>query len=238
VTDGLVELRIEDSVATVTLARPEAGNRVTRAMMLDLRDAIGEAARADIVVLQGRGADFTLGRDQSERPAGVSRAESLGLILDVNRALGELGGVTVALVRGRALGFGSGLALHCDLVLAADTAVFGFDELAHGFPPLVVQSYLTRYIPRKQAADLILTGRAVPALEARALGMVSRVVGDAELEPAGAALVKRLAGTDARALRRAKRFFAEIDEVPLADRPRHGLDELVAWFDARVEAVR
>jgi enoyl-CoA hydratase/carnithine racemase len=200
-------------------------------MMLELVSCLEEAtAGAEVVVLRAAGADFTLGRDQSERVPGVSREENLRLILDVNRLLAEFDGVTVAVVRGRALGFGSGLALHSDLVVAADTAVLGFDELVHGFPPLVVLSYLTRHVPHKAALDLVLTARQVPAPEARLLGMVSRVVPEPELEATADALVARLLGFDARAVRGVKRFMRSIEDVPPDARPAHALGELVAWF--------
>ncbi|HZD65476.1 MAG TPA: enoyl-CoA hydratase/isomerase family protein, partial [Acidimicrobiales bacterium] len=131
--------------------------------------------------------------------------------------------------RGRALGFGSGLVLHCDLAVAGDTAVFGFNEIAHGFPPLIVESYLARYVGEKAALDLVLTGRPVPAWEARSLGMIARVVPDDQLDAAGAALVERLAGLDQRALRAAKSFLRDVVDVPAEERPTYGLEELLRW---------
>ena len=148
-----VDLRRHGRTAHVTLDRPDAGNRLTRAMMEELIETLQAVGEADVLVLAGAGDDFCLGRDQSERPAGVSPKDNLGLILKANAAVRDFPGISVALVQGRALGFGSGLALQCDLVLAADTAALGFDEISHGFPPLIVQSYLRYYVPEKVALD-------------------------------------------------------------------------------------
>jgi enoyl-CoA hydratase/carnithine racemase len=228
-TEG-VSLSVEGRVATVTIDRPETGNRITRAMMLALSDHLLAAAdSADVLVIRGTGEDFCLGRDQAERPAGTTPEENLWLILQANAALDEFPGVSVTVVQGRANGFGAGMVLHSDIAVAADTAVLRFDEIAHGFPPLIVMSYLSDYVPHKPAIDLVLTGRPVPALEARDLGMVSRAVSAGQLDATADAIVASLAAADVRALRRAKRFFGELHDVPVPERPRYGLEQLVHW---------
>jgi enoyl-CoA hydratase/carnithine racemase len=228
-----VDLRRDGRTAHVTLDRPDAGNRVTRVMMEELIETLQAVGEADVLVLAGAGDDFCLGRDQSERPAGVSPKDNLGLILKANAAVRDFSGISVALVHGRALGFGSGLALQCDLALAADTAALGFDEISHGFPPLLVQSYLRYYVPEKVALDLVLTGRRLPAHEAQKAGMVSRVVAAADLGAAGAALTERLCSLDPDALRRAKSFSRELAAVPREDRGEFGLEAIVAWQTGR-----
>lgn len=233
-TEQLIDSRQEGRVAYVTLNRPQASNLVTYAMSVQLADALRAAtADSDVLVVAANGDDFTLGRDQSERPAGVSPADGLAKILEVNALLREYAGISVALVRGRALGFGSGLVLHCDVAVAGTSAIFGFDEIRHGFPPLIVQAYLTRYVPVKVALDLVLTGRMLTAAEARDAGIVARVVADGEVASTGAELVAQLAASDASALSRAKRFFTEIDAVAPDDRPAYGMQELVAWRQSR-----
>ena len=228
-SEQLIKSERDGGVVQVTFDRPAARNLVTYEMMGQLIEALRAAKSADVLVIRASGEDFTLGRDQSERPAGVTPAASLERITEVNGLLSALEGVSVAVVRGRALGFGSGLAVQCDITLASDTAVFGFDEIRHGFPPLVVESYLTRYVPRKAALDLVLTGRRIPASEAHALGLVSRVVPDSDLDAAGGALVAGLCAANPSALRRAKGFLAEIDGVPEAERGPYGVRELVSW---------
>ncbi|MBO0877734.1 MAG: enoyl-CoA hydratase/isomerase family protein, partial [Pseudonocardia sp.] len=135
-------------VARIVLDRADHANALTYAAMRGLIDALETAhdSGADVLVLNGSGADLTIGRDKGERVPGVSRADNLRLILRANELLGGFPGASVAVVRGRALGFGTGLALHSDIALAADTAVLGFDELAAGLPPLVVLTYLYRHV--------------------------------------------------------------------------------------------
>lgn len=228
----LVQVEIDGPAAYVTLNRPDEQNKITYAMMRALVSALEQAKDSDILVVRANGDDFCLGRDQSEKPEGVTPAQNLGAISEVNALVDGFAGVSISLVRGRAVGFGSGLAAQCDLTVASVTAQLGFDEISHGFPPLVVQTWLTRYVSRKVALDLVLTGRRVPAAEAKELGLVTRVVQDAELDAVGAAIVAGLSASNASALRRAKSFLNEIDDVPLADRGAHGVSELVAWRKA------
>jgi enoyl-CoA hydratase/carnithine racemase len=225
----LVTLDQRGGVSHVTLNRAHAHNLITHAMMKQLCEAFEAARSADVLVVRSSAEDFTLGRDQTERPAGLSARDNLGLILEANRLLTEFEGVSVASVRGRALGFGSGLAVQCDIVVAADTAVFGFDEIRHGFPPLVVMTYIGNYLTRKAATDLLLSGRRVAAVEAQALGMASRVVADAQLDAATDSLAKQLSELDAAALRKGKRFLADVEAVPAQDRPAYGLQELLGF---------
>ena len=228
-TETPVQLHWEGAVAHVVLDRPEKGNLVSHAMITRLAEILGEASTADVLVIRANGSDFSLGRDQSERPQGVAPEAGLKLISAVNERLAGFTVVSVALVQGRALGFGSGLAMQCDITVAGENAVFGFDEIRHGFPPLIVETYLTRYVPRKAALDLVLTGRSVAAAEARALGMVSRVVPEGTLESEGQAICAELVNSDSSALRRAKEFLDEIDTVPPPERLAHGVGELVSW---------
>ena len=228
-SEQLIRSGRDGAVAFVTLDRPAERNLVTYEMMGQLIDALDAAKSAEVLVLRASGADFTLGRDQAERPEGVTPAARLGRITEINGLLGAYEGISVALVRGHALGFGSGLAVQCDITLASETAVFGFDEIRHGFPPLVVESYLARYVPWKAALDLVLTGRRIRASEALQLGMVSRVVADPDLDAEGDALVAGLCAASASALLRAKTFLAEIGGVPEAERGQYGVRELVAW---------
>jgi enoyl-CoA hydratase/carnithine racemase len=190
------------------------------------------AGGAAVLVLRATGSDFTLGRDQTERPAGVSRAESLGRILRVNELLTTFPGASVALVQGRALGFGSGLAVGCDITIAADDATFGFDEVLHGLAPLVVVDYLPDVVGRKVAAELVMTGRDVPAAEALELRMVNRLVAPSELGTAGRELVDHLTTLSAGALRLMKRYALDDAAGRLADPPQEAVERLSAWLEA------
>jgi enoyl-CoA hydratase/carnithine racemase len=227
-SDQLVHFRTEGRVGSVVLDRPEAGNRINVATMRAFIDALTRANEADIDVLtiSATGSDFSLGRDQDEKPTGLSKRDNLALILDANRLLGGFQGVTVAAINGRALGFGSGVAAQCDITIASDLAQLCFTEIQHGFAPSIVMTYLETYVNRKVALDLLMTGRIINAAEAQSMGIVTRVVPDEHLAASVQQTVDSLTDKPAHALRQCKFFLREIATVPEADRGPHALDAL------------
>ncbi|NMO93135.1 enoyl-CoA hydratase/isomerase family protein [Actinomycetospora sp. TBRC 11914] len=237
-TTAPVHTSVDGPVARIVLDTGD-GNTLTYAAMTAFVDAL-EAARdsgATVLVVAGAGGDLTVGRAKHEQVPGVTRQENLSLILRANEALSAFPGISVAVVRGRALGFGTGLALHADLALAADTAVLGFDELAHGLPPLVVLTYLYRHVAPKVADDLVLTGRRVGAAEARDLGLVSRVVAEPDLEAVVERTVAELAGRDPSALRLLKDVGREHKATaPTRAAGDDAVARLVAWIENRTGA--
>ncbi|GEL21616.1 enoyl-CoA hydratase [Pseudonocardia sulfidoxydans NBRC 16205] len=225
-----------DGVARVTFNRPDHANTITYATMQAFIAGLEQAhaSGATVLVVSGAGADLTLGRDKGERVAGVTRADNLRLILHANELLASFPGISVAAVRGRAFGFGTGLALHSDIAIAADTAILGFDELAAGLPPLVVLTYLYRHVTPKAADDLVLTSRKVGAAEALRLGLVSRVVAEADLDATVERTVAELAGRDASALRLLKEFAGEAksaEQRPAKEFGEYAVERLVAWIE-------
>jgi methylglutaconyl-CoA hydratase len=229
--DQSVTLSTEGRVARVALDRGEHGNLITSTMMRQFADTLLAAADsgADILVVSSTSADFSLGRDQHEvLPEGTTRADNTKLIVVANDALADFPGVTVSSVRGRAIGFGCGVALQTDFTVASDTAVLGFDEIRHGLSPAFVMGYVESYVGRKRALDLILTGRLVPALEAERIGMVSRVVGDDDLEAATEALVATLSQSAPDLLLRNKRYLHDIRDVHPDQRLDHALERALA----------
>jgi enoyl-CoA hydratase/carnithine racemase len=229
-TDQNVRFEADGRAGQVVFDRPEHGNRVNvdtmRAFIASL--AAAHEAGGDVLLIRANGDDFSLGRDQEEKPTGMSKRDNLALILDANELLGSFPGVTVAKIRGRALGFGSGVATQCDLTLASDLAQFGFTEIQHGFAPSIVMTYLETFVSRKAALDLLMTGRRISAAEARDLGMVSQVVRDDQLDAVVDATVTSLLAKPIAALRQCKFFLREVGRVPEADRPSTALDALTA----------
>ncbi|MFL5541388.1 MAG: enoyl-CoA hydratase/isomerase family protein, partial [Longimicrobiaceae bacterium] len=176
-------VRREGAVARLVLNRPEKRNALNAELVAALKDAL-RAADADegvrVVAVEGAGADFCSGADLSalRRIAGASAMENLE---DVD-ALAELfalprrmGKPVVALVRGRALAGGCGLATACDLVLAAESAQLGYPEVRIGFVPAMVMAILRRNVSEKRAFELIVRGAPVSALEAERIGLVNHV---------------------------------------------------------------
>jgi enoyl-CoA hydratase/carnithine racemase len=232
---SLVRLDCADGVAWLTLARADAENRFSFALMNEFIEALEEASdgRSHVLVLRAEGPNFTLGREMGETVAGVSRTENLSRILRANELLQSFPGVRVALVQGRAMGFGTGLVLHSDIAIGADDAVLGFDELKHGLPPLVVVAYLAQHVTARRATELVITGRDVPAQEALQLGMFSRVVPRDRLAAEGDVIVAELAARDGSALRLIHAFGRDLAAGTLEDPGADAVRRLVGWIESR-----
>jgi enoyl-CoA hydratase/carnithine racemase len=127
--------------------------------------------------------------------------DARGELARLFRDLWELGKPTVAKVRGYALAGGFGLALACDLVVAADDVTFGTPEIDVGLWPHMITVPLTRSMPPKRALELMMTGRRVGAEEADRIGFVTRVVPVAELDAAVDELTATLAAKSPTALK-------------------------------------
>ena len=214
-----VTVALAGGVLTVTLDRPEKRNALSSAVVEELHRALERAdldAEVRVVVIRGAGKDFCAGADLDELLASADRqpaeneasARRLG---DVFARIRRLPKPVVAAVQGRALAGGAGLATACDIVVAAATAQLGYPEVQRGFVPAMVATILRRLTGEKAALDLLLTGRTVAADEARALGLVSRVVPDAELDSAVNKLAQGLAGSSPSALALTKQLFMELD---------------------------
>ena len=128
---------------------------------------------------------------------------------DVFRRLRRLECVTLAAVRGAALGGGAELATFCDVVIAGDDATFGQPEIKLGVFPPVAAIHYPRRVGVARALGLLLGGEVVGAAEAQRLGLVDRVVPAAVLEEAVTAQVERFRALSAPVLRLTKRAVVE-----------------------------
>ena len=225
-------------VAALTLNRPEKGNAVDLELMLALTEKLAEAA-ADktlrLMVIEGRGDDFCAGREPDvPRPENAAQfAEALGRIVRVNELLQSFPGISLAVVRGRAFGFGCGMAVQSDVTLAAAGARFAFPEIKAGFPPTIVMSYLSRWIHRKKALELVMTGGELSAEEAKRQGLVNRVVPADRLEDEKGRWIETLAGRDLDGLQATKAFFRDTAEWSTGAAAQYGVTRLANFFASR-----
>jgi len=200
VTFADVRYEVDGAVATITIDREARRNALSWNVMKELRGALA-MARADdsvrVVVLTGAGDKaFCAGADLGTMADGASYAQlhdDRGELARLFRDLWELGKPTIARVRGYALAGGFGLALACDLVIAADDAQFGTPEIDVGLWPYMITVPLCRSMPPKRVLELMMTGRRVDAAEADRIGFVTRVVPVAELDSTVAELAATLA---------------------------------------------
>jgi enoyl-CoA hydratase/carnithine racemase len=221
----LVDLTIQSRIARLMLQRPTAGNAFTSQMMSEFLAAVTRAAsEADILVISAAGEDFTIGRDRSE-PRSATPFDAFKLITDLNTALAAFSGVAMSLVCGRAFGFGVGIVMRSDIVLAADDARFALDEVKLGIPPMFIMAEILEHLPPKSALDIVLSSREFDAAEAKEMGLVSRVLPRERMQAAAEELVRDLASRDPAVLRASKRYLASVRELPPAARAAYALVE-------------
>jgi enoyl-CoA hydratase/carnithine racemase len=230
---SLTQIRIDGHVAVVTLNRPEAMNAISGEVADVLAGSLLQAAadpNAWVVILAAAGdRAFCVGADLKERntldDAGWLRNRILmrGLF-DSLRALPQ---PTIASAFGYALGGGFELALNCDLIVAADDAVFGLPEVRVGIVPGGggTQALVRRLGPTR-AKDLVFTGRRISAEEAHDLGLVARVVERGALESATMELAREICASSPVAVREAKLAIDRGLDVAMED----GIElEDLAW---------
>ena len=233
-----VLLEKNGDIAALTLNRPEKGNAVDLELMLALAEKLAEAA-ADktlrLMVIEGRGDDFCSGREPDvPRPENAAQfAAALGRIVRVNELLQSFPGISLAVVRGRAFGFGCGMAVQSDVTLAAADARFAFPEIKAGFPPTIVMSYLSRWIHRKKALELVMTGGELSAEEAERQGLVNRVVPADQLEDEKGRWIETLSGRDLDGLQATKAFFRDTAEWSTGAAAQYGITRLANFFASR-----
>ena len=223
---------VREGVLTITLNRPEKRNAIDAAMIDALLATLDRAdidAAVRVVALRGAGKDFCAGMDLEEllasadQPVAANRTAALRFA-EVFLRMRRLPKPVVAVVQGRALAGGCGLATGCDLVLAAHSALFGYPEVHRGFVPALVMTLLRRTVGEKVAFDLAATGRVLKASEAAAHGLVSRVYDDAEFPARVDETMRALAGTSATALAFTKQQFYQLDGLPFEEGLRLGAD--------------
>ena len=119
----------------------------------------------------------------------------------------------IAAVRGRALAGGCGIATACDIILAAESAQFGYPEVNIGFVPAMVMAILRRSVSEKAALELVVTGETVSASRAHDLGLVHRVFADAHFSAEVENYVEKLAAKSASAVMLSKRLLYNMDSM-------------------------
>ncbi|MFI5798680.1 enoyl-CoA hydratase-related protein [Streptomyces sp. NPDC051677] len=191
-----------DGAAEIVLSRPERLNALRTEDMLRVEEllhrAMSEQARA--VLLRAEGTSFSVGRDLRSFEPDEDIEASLREFNRVVKHLHDAPVPTVAAVQGHCLGAGAGLALACDLVLAADSASFGspFGKLG-AVADCGFHWHLTTRLGPQVAKELLLTGRMLSGREAATVGLVARSVNDADLQTAARELAGQLAHGPTRA---------------------------------------
>ncbi len=179
-----------DSIGILSIARPDAANAFSAAVMQELTDHLAKlktTAHLRAVVLRGKGKHFSAGADLNwmkasaalSKPENEADARKLTLLFE---SLYQLPVPTIAAVTGAAYGGAVGLTAACDYAVATTSAKFCLSEVKLGLLPAVILPYLARKISSGQLRRLSLSARVFNANEALNVGLVQRVCADTELE--------------------------------------------------------
>ncbi|HEY7753349.1 MAG TPA: enoyl-CoA hydratase-related protein [Steroidobacteraceae bacterium] len=205
-------------VVTLTLDRPEAKNALSGELVARLTDALAALAADGAVraiVLTGAGEVFCAGADIGEmRSAGsappAQNEADAGRFAGMLEALERLPQPTLAVVNGAAMGGAVGLVACCDIALASDRARFALSEVRLGLVPAMISPYVMRAIGVRQARRWFLTGEAMDAARALAVGLVHEVAQAGDLAALAARTVEALGAGGPSAQREIKRLIRHV----------------------------
>ncbi len=190
-------------------------------MVSEIRRALAESAENSavrVVLLSGAGKDFCSGADLAalHQIAKATAMENLAdarqladVFLDMRRHPRPI----VAAVRGRALAGGCGIATAADIILAAESAQFGYPEVNIGFVPAMVMAIVRRSVSEKRAFELLTSGEPFPARTALEIGMINRIFPDASFDLEVESYAAQLATRSASALSLTKSLLYQIDAI-------------------------
>jgi methylglutaconyl-CoA hydratase len=221
-----------NSVARITLNRPDKRNALNDELIDNLKNALREADRDDhvrVVILSSAGRDFCAGADLSalQEISTASVSENLAdarSLMELFTLIRQVRVPVIATVRGRALAGGCGLALACDIVLAESSACFGFPEIRIGFVPAMVMAILRRNLSEKKAFELIAFGAEISAAEAAALGIINRVFESSDFDSEVHLLAERLTKLSPSALSLSKNLLYKTDGLSFLEALESGVD--------------
>ena len=218
-------IRLEHSpaaVATITLARPDTLNALSSQTVDELRTAVEECGRsgARCLLVTGEGRGFSSGADLASggglpQDAGEALEKHFNPLIE---AMFDLPIPIVAAVNGPAAGAGCSIALAADVVIAARSAYFLQAFVNIGLIPDAGATWLLpRLVGRARAMEMMMLGERIPAEQAQAWGMISRVVDDEHLQSEAVALATRLAQGPTAALGLIRRLARDAAQLALSD---------------------
>ena len=219
----------KDSIAYVTLNRPDIHNAFNDVMIQELMDVFGNIdKRADIrvVVVSGKGKSFCAGADLNwmrkvkDYTFEQNLRESLELS-DMLFCMYSCSKPTIARVNGAAIGGGTGLVAVCDIAIAASTAKFSFSEVKIGLIPACISPYVVKKCGEGKCREFFLTGERMTAERALGAGLINKVVAIEELDSAVAQYTSQLVSSGPEAIARCKDLLRNVPHMSYDDVKRY-----------------
>jgi methylglutaconyl-CoA hydratase len=216
----------EGPIERLTLNRPDVRNAFNEQVIAELTEwaartaAEPAATRPRVVVLRGAGKTFCAGADVvwMSKTVDYTEQENVDDATAMSRMFAALNAVPAAVIgriHGAALGGGAGLAAICDIVVAAEGAVFGFTEVKLGIVPAVISPFVLPKIGASAARELFLTGARFSAARAREIGLVHAVVAEAELDRTVSRYAEEVLAAGPEAVGVAKALIPDVMGLPL-----------------------
>lgn len=184
----MIEIQVHDSLVTISLNRPEKRNALNNELLLQLKEAIQQAAQnanIRLLVIKGNGDVFCAGADLdfirqiSDGKVALNFAELLSSVLEGLRLFPV---PVVVQIHGACMGGANGIIAASDIVLADIGTRFGFSEVKLGLVPAIISPYVLSKIPLSKAFDLLLSGRMFDATEAKHAGLINYTGTPGELD--------------------------------------------------------
>jgi methylglutaconyl-CoA hydratase len=247
-SDSTAPIRLnidERGVANVVLNRPKRNNAydgdLIQALLLGL-DTLEQAKGLRAVVISGAGRHFQAGADLKWIAAvrASSRDENIAVSRATAQAIWRLNRApvpTIALVQGACFGGGTGLLAACDVVIAAEDAIFSIAEVRWGLTAAIIIPQLNDAIGVRQVRRYALTGERFGAAEARRIGLVHEIAPAAELQAAGARIIEQIIQNGPEAIAQTKAHALESAWAHLDDRAFSRLVESHADKRLSIEAA-
>lgn len=230
-----IKVETDGTLALVTLNRPDKRNAISAGMIAELLAALRdlESGSERVAIVTGAGKAFCAGMDLDSLKSLATQSAEENLA-DARRTAGFFRRLwsfpkpLIAAVNGAALAGGCGIATLCDFTLAVPEATFGYTEVRVGFMPALVSMFLERQVGEKLARDLFLTGRILDAAEAKAIGLVTRIIPAGQLLPAAHELAATLIANSPGGTLATKRLLVRASEAEIDRRIELAVAESVA----------
>jgi enoyl-CoA hydratase/carnithine racemase len=233
-----------DSIAVLTLNRPEKRNSLSDALLAALTESLADIATdktVRMVVIAANGPAFSAGHDMKEMTARRSDAdrgrayfkELMDRCAAMMQAIVRLPKPVIACVQGTATAAGCQLVASCDLAVASSAATFATPGVNIGLFCSTPMVALTRNVSRKAAMEMLLTGEMVSATEAQRIGLINRAVEPGTERAAALALGRQIAAKSALTVKTGKEAFYRQLEMNLADAYRYASEVMVENMLAR-----
>jgi enoyl-CoA hydratase len=245
-SDFGVSYAVTDGIARITLDRPPVNAlnlEMIRAIVAALRRAAADDEARAVVLLSAVPRRFCAGLDLAlllGKSVEQIRELLQELYVELHDAQSNLGKPSIAVVGGAARGGGMTLAISCDVILAGDGATFGYPEINIGVLPAIHFAHLPRIAGRHRAFELLFSGRSFDAQEARDLGLVCKVVSDAQLDAAAAKLAADFATKSRSIMRLGRAAFMRQSDLDYRRSIANAVEDFcnAATTDAAQEGIR